>query len=103
VYNSGTLHDICPGETVRYPNNSGGIAELQCPNQNSIMRDYTVSNSILTYTQTGAEYTIVSITTSTLQLEGMGSASGRYLNYSRTSADNIIYNTEDSGLKNSSE
>lgn len=106
VYNSGVLHDICPGETVYLPSNTGGVAVLQCPQQDSILRDYTISNNILRYTQTGIEYSIVSVNSTTLQLEGTGSSAGRYLNYSRMTADNVYRETAATRLrrvKNSSE
>jgi len=103
VYNSGVLHDICPGETVYLPSNTGGVAILQCPQQDSILRNYTISNSILRYTETGIEYSIVSVNSTDLQLEGTGSSSGRYLNYSRITADDAYRGKIIRGLKDSSE
>jgi hypothetical protein len=88
VYNSGVLHDVCPGEVVRFQSNTSGIATLRCPpNPNSISRHYNVSNSILTYTETQVSYRIVGIDESQLKLEGMGSGQGRYLHYQRMTSD----------------
>ena len=85
-YNSGILHDVCPGEVVTFPSNTGGIAVLKCPNEDSLSRHYTVSGSTLTYTETGVSYTITGLSSTDLQLEGTGSSQGRYLYYSKVTA-----------------
>lgn len=88
VYNEGVLHDVCPGEVVNFPSNTGGIATLRCPpNQNSISRNYNVSDLILTYTETQVSYRIVRVNESQLQLEGTGTSQGRYLYYQRMTSD----------------
>jgi len=70
VYAQGTL-DICPGEIVLFPNNTGGTAELTCPNQNTIYRQYTVNGSTLTYTTSGVRYSISFNQNSYLVLTGI--------------------------------
>ena len=83
---TGYLQDVCEGEQVTFDTN--GIATLQCPNTNSITRSYTVSNDILTYTETGVEYDITTLTTSTLVLTGRNI--GRTLTYSKIPADAFL-------------
>lgn len=43
------LHWIFVGENVTYPSSSGGTATLQCPNQTSIDRDFSVRLNINLY------------------------------------------------------
>lgn len=85
IYNSGTLLDICPGEVVNFPNNTGGTATLTCPNQSGITRSYTVSNQILTYTETSVKYQICFDSDGHLVLNGIGT--GRTLYYSSSISD----------------
>ena len=80
---TGYLQDICAGEIVNF--DSTGIATLQCPNSSPITRNYTVSNNILTYTETGVQYDITNLSSTTLILEGRNV--GRTLSYSRQPAD----------------
>lgn len=80
IYNAGTTLDICPGETVQYPSSTGGTATLQCPNQSSIDRDYSVSGSTLTYTSSGMQYTYSFTTDNQLVLTGINN--NRLLYYS---------------------
>ena len=54
IEQTGALQDICPNETVVF--DASGVATLTCPNSNSITRNYGVSNSVLTYTQSGVAY-----------------------------------------------
>ena len=82
----GNLQDVCLGETVTY--DTTGIATLQCPNQNSITRNYTVSNNILSYTETGIQYDITTLSATTLVLEGRNV--GRTLSYTRQPADKVM-------------
>ena len=98
---SGYLQDICAGEVVTY--DSTGVATLQCPNSNPITRNYTVSNSILSYTETGVQYNITNLSNTTLILEGRNV--GRTLNYTKIPADNVVNDDKTSVKtgKNSSE
>ncbi|MBE2218457.1 MAG: fibronectin type III domain-containing protein [Ignavibacteria bacterium] len=70
VYSAGSL-DVCPGEEVRFPNSVSGTAELKCPNQSMIYRNYTVSAGILTYTASGIRYLISFTQNSELVLSGI--------------------------------
>lgn len=80
IYNAGTTLDICPGEVVNFPNNSGGTATLQCPNQTAINRNYTVSGQTLTYTDSSVEYQICFDGSGNLVLKGINT--DRVLYYS---------------------
>lgn len=98
---TGYLQDICEGEIVTY--DSTGIATLQCPNSNPITRNYTISNNILSYTETGVQYDITNLSSTTLTLEGRNV--GRTLSYTRLPADQVNTNTGNKTQpgKNSSE
>lgn len=85
IYNAGTTLDICSGETVTFPNNTGGNATLQCPNQTSIDRAYTVSSSNLTYTASGIQYNFSFTSNNELVLTGVNN--NRVLYYSTTISD----------------
>lgn len=85
IYNTGTLHDICPGETVNFPNNTGGTATLTCPYQTGIERTYTVSGQTLTYTETSVQYQICFDGDGNLVLKGLNT--DRTLYYSGTISD----------------
>jgi hypothetical protein len=76
---------------------------LQCPNSTPITRNYTVSNNILTYTETGVQYDITTLSSTTLVLEGRNI--GRTLSYTRQPADFIPKKADDNSVtgKNSSE
>jgi hypothetical protein len=80
---SGYLQDVCEGEIVTY--DTSGIATLKCPNSNPITRNYSISNNMLTYTETGVQYNINTLTTTTLVLEGRNV--GRTLTYTKIPAD----------------
>jgi hypothetical protein len=95
----GNLQDVCPGEIVTY--DTTGIATLQCPNQNPITRNYTVSNNILSYTETGIQYDITTLSSTTLVLEGRNV--GRTLSYTRQPADKVIIPANTRQGANSSE
>jgi hypothetical protein len=83
VLQTGALQDICPDEIVNFQ--SSGIAILTCPGSEAISRDYTVSNDILTYTETSIAYDIVfSNNQQTLELKGRNVS--RNLTYSKQSA-----------------
>ncbi len=85
IYNAGTLNDICPGEQVVYPSSSGGTATLTCPGRTGISRLYNVSGSTLTYTETGAEYTVSFTENCEMVLSGINN--NRILYYSVDPAD----------------
>lgn len=85
IYNSGTLLDICPGETVNFPNNTGGTATLTCPNQSGISRNYTVSGQTLTYTETSMQYQVCFDNQGHLVLNGINN--NRILYYSSSISD----------------
>ena len=100
VYNSGSNHDICPGETVNFQTN--GIAILQCPPYiQTINRNYTVSNGILTYTETGVEYRIDNVTAYDLQLTSLNGVN-RVLNYSKVSITDYPMSSIPADTKNNS-
>lgn len=82
----GYLQDVCDSEKVTFDTN--GTATLQCPNLNPIVRNYAVANNILSYTETGVQYDITTLTTSTLVLTGRNV--GRTLTYTRISADDTF-------------
>ncbi len=99
---TGYLQDICANETVQYDSN--GTATLTCPNSNPITRTYTLSNNILTYTETNVSYDVTTLTDSVLVLTGRNI--GRTLTYIRIPVfDNkgapIPYDSN--AIKNSSE
>ncbi len=71
----GNLQDVCMGEVVNFPSNTGGTATLTCPGQSSVSQDYTFSNDVLTYTS-GASYNVNSSTTGVLILTGTFSGNG---------------------------
>ena len=80
----GNLQDVCLGETAVFPSSTGGTATLTCPNNNPRSRIYTVSNNVLTYTETGVAYDISS-DASTLTLTGTNNL-GRKLIYTKIGA-----------------
>lgn len=106
IYNAGTTLDICPGETVTYPNQTGGTATLQCPNQNAIDRDYTVSGATLTYTSSGMQYEVSFTQNNELVLTGVNN--NRLLYYTsgisdKKNADNNVKSDKNAVIHNSSE
>jgi len=84
----GNLQDVCLGETASFPSSTGGTATLTCPSHNPLSRIYTVSNNVLTYTETGVAYD-VSSDGQTLTLSGANNL-GRKLIYSKIGADTKI-------------
>ena len=81
----GNLHDICPGEQVNFQSN--GVAVLACPNQSPINQNYTVTNSVLKFTETQVEYSLnLTNNNNTLNMNGMGNISGRVLVYDKVSS-----------------
>lgn len=53
---TGALQDVCPGENAVFQ--SDGVAQLTCPNEGSISRNFDVENNLLTYSQTSVSYEI---------------------------------------------
>jgi hypothetical protein len=103
IFVSGTTHDICPGETVNYPNNSGGTATLKCPQQPQITRNYTVSGTTLTYTETGAEYRIQFTQNNELVLTGINNNRQLYYAEGIASDKSLNYENKNNSVLNSSE
>jgi hypothetical protein len=103
IYNAGTLLDICPGEVVNFPGNSGGTATLTCPEQNPIQRLYTVTGTTLEYTETGMEYEVGFTENCELVLSGINN--NRILYYSSTVSDNkqSVVSDNKISINNSSE
>ena len=54
VQQTGALQDICPQENVNF--RSDGVAELTCPEGQTLVRDYSVTGSELNYDQTSLKY-----------------------------------------------
>jgi len=103
IYNAGTTNDICPGETVDFPSTSGGTATLTCPQQSSISRNYTVSGTTLTYTESGIQYEIGFTQNNELVLAGINN--NRILYYSSVPSDgkpNVKYEKDIHSRSNSS-
>ncbi len=82
---SGALQDICPNETVNYQ--LTGVAQLTCPNSQTITRNYTVQDNTLKYTQTSVSYKIQTLNNDTLYL--LGQNVSRNLIYLKISADEM--------------
>ncbi len=104
IYNAGTTLDICPGEMVTYPSASGGTATLKCPNATEISRQYSISGSTLTYTDSGVQYSYQFTQNNELVLTGINN--NRILYYSQTITDSktsIENNGKNSFNYNSSE
>jgi hypothetical protein len=104
IYNEGSLHDICPGETVHFPSTTGGTATLQCPNQQPITRNYTVSGTILTYTASNVQYEIRFTQDNELVLDGQNVQ--RVLYYQQIASDNkpeVYLDSKQSNYGNSSD
>ena len=88
IEQTGALQDICPNETVVYE--SSGIATLTCPNANSITRNFSVSNNVLTYTQSGISYGLQILDNGNLYLTGQSVS--RNLLYQKVT-DSVINNS----------
>lgn len=65
---TGALQDICDGEVVNFQ--STGIAELTCPQSETITRNFKVESGELTYTETSVTYSIETLNNDTLYLLG---------------------------------
>lgn len=82
---TGALQDICPNETVNFQLN--GVAQLTCPNSQTITRNFTVQDNSLKYTQTSVSYKIQTLNNDTLYL--LGQNVSRNLIYLKISADEM--------------
>ncbi len=81
---TGALQDVCPEETANFQ--TSGTAVLTCPNSTSVSRSYSVSNNVLTYTETSISYDVVfSNNNQTLELKGKNVS--RNLTYTKQSSD----------------
>jgi hypothetical protein len=107
IYNAGSTNDICPGEVVEFPSQTGGTATLQCPGGTAIKRLYnvqTISNvNYLTYTETGVEYEVNF--TENCELVLTGTNNNRQLYYTAgTPAENpdVPMKTEKNSVNSSS-
>lgn len=83
----GNLQDVCFGEVVTFPSNTGGNATLTCPNQTPITRPYEYTNAVLTYTTSQIKYNVSTSSSNVLILTGVGI--GRTLSYTKVPADNV--------------
>lgn len=103
VKQTGALQDICSDETVTYQ--SDNTALLKCPNQQQITRTYSISNDVLTYTETNVSYYYqVTSNGGVSQLILEGKNINRNLTYNKITADNINEsNKEQKNTINSSE
>lgn len=86
VYMTGYLEDVCIGEVVDYFTN--GTVTLQCPGAEQITRNYSVNNNVLTYSPSGLQYDITTLTTNSLTLTGKNIS--RTLTYNKLPADTRI-------------
>jgi hypothetical protein len=100
IYSAGTL-DICPGEEVTFPGGLSGTAQLKCPNQPAIFRDYTVTAGVLKYTASGVQYQISFTTDGLLALTGINNS--RILYYLMLPPGSVENTIEESRGWNSSE
>jgi hypothetical protein len=62
---AGDLQDVCLGEIATFQTNN--VAQLRCPNANTINRQYTFENGVLTFTETGISYNVTFRTTNNIQ------------------------------------
>ena len=97
---TGALQDVCPGETVNF--GSGGSADLTCPGSSTVSRNYTVNNSVLTYTQSGVTYNIDSLNNSRLVLRGTNVSRNLYYDRIVTTTNPPVIHEKSAG-KNSSD
>ena len=84
----GNLQDVCYGEVITFPSNTGGDATLTCPNSTPITRPYTYSNNVVTYTNSALQYSVTSDNSNNptlLVFTGVGF--GRTLSYKKVVAD----------------
>lgn len=87
----GNLQDVCVGEVVNFPSNTGGTATLTCPGQTPLSQQYTFSNDQLNYTATNVTYTVNSSSPGVLIL------TGTYTNTGGTGTRILTYGTVTTG------
>lgn len=85
VQQTGALQDICPQEYVNF--RSDGVAELTCPDSQTILRAYSLTNTELKYDQTSLHYEY-EFTDSDQKLNLYGVNVSRNLFYEKVTADN---------------
>jgi hypothetical protein len=66
---SGTASNICENELVQF--NANGIAGFECPGFEPVTVPYTAANNVLTFTETGTQYSISKPADTTLVLTGI--------------------------------
>lgn len=101
IYNAGTQLDVCPGEQVVFPSNTGGTAQLTCPGQSTISRAYSVNGNTLTYTASGVQYGISFTSNNELVLTGINN--NRILYYAHSIVDKKSTDNQSDNSRNSSE
>lgn len=101
VQQTGALQDICPQENVVF--RSDGVAELTCPEGQTILRDYSISGTELNYDQTSLQYEY-EFEENDQKLNLYGVNVSRNLFYEKITADNSSkVKGSDIDMKNSSE
>lgn len=101
IEQTGALQDICTDETINFQSN--GVAVLTCPNSTAINRNYSVSNNVLTYTETSVSYEIQFLNSNS-ELLLLGSNVSRNLKYQKViTADNSVKHVVTANSNNSSE
>ncbi|MEO8665097.1 MAG: hypothetical protein ABI462_06345 [Ignavibacteria bacterium] len=101
VEQTGALQDICAEENADLQ--SSGVALLTCPGGSTISRDFTVSNNVLTYTQSSVAYEY-EFTNENQNLTLYGQNVSRNLKYERSVTDQRPSGgKENAGFNNSSE
>lgn len=93
----GSLQDICYNERVQFQSNN--VALLQCPGGNEISRNYSATQSVLTYTSSGIEYDILNLTASQVELRGRNV--NRTLYYTKIIATDNSQSPEQKNMLNS--
>lgn len=86
VQQTGALQDICPQENVVF--RSDGVAELTCPEGETILRVYSISGTELNYDQTSLQYQY-EFEENDQKLNLYGVNVSRNLFYEKITADNI--------------
>lgn len=64
----GSLQDICYNERVQFQSNN--VALLRCPSGDEVSRNYSATQSVLTYTTSGVEYDILNLSSTQVTLRG---------------------------------
>lgn len=66
---SGSATPVCDGELAQF--NSNGIAGFECPGFKAVTTPYSAVNNILTFTDTGTQYSISKPADTNLVLTGI--------------------------------